>query len=400
MKESPHLNGTGTADAEAEHTSIDVAVAVDVDPSSGRPSLKTKHAKVSFGSFKITLKGGVEAWLLDLLEKIFQKKIQNSIEKQLSSAISKVIDQTANKALKSLNLVQPIDDTAEVDFSICGEHITSSSMTFGTRGEFLQRSNPVPAPFPSKPLPDAVNNRMVQMMLSEFSANSAAYVYWRAGKLEYVMQQKDLPPEIPLKLNTTSFKFLIPKLYKQYPNRPMQLNITAPVTPKTKITADGLSVSLVADMHVQVITNNSSSTVSPWHRSGNEDTLGLFDAFTIRTNISTEGNVAVYTQDNNQYYQRESYHQKQQQLMVTGKLKYLDFSLSLVHSNVGHFDPKPLGDLLQVIIQKAMLPFLNTYLGNGFPLPSVKGVTFIQPDVSFHDGFIAISTNINYKPDF
>ena len=54
-------------------------------------------------------------------------------------------------------------------------------------------------------------------------------------------------------LNTASWKYLIPKLYKQYPNDDMELNITLSSPPVIKVTTKNIGVTIRSDMIVNVL---------------------------------------------------------------------------------------------------------------------------------------------------
>eukprot|EP00761_Pharyngomonas_kirbyi_P011710 gb/GECH01011736.1/.p1 GENE.gb/GECH01011736.1/~~gb/GECH01011736.1/.p1 ORF type:complete len:492 (+),score=93.38 gb/GECH01011736.1/:1-1476(+) len=369
QKHFPHISGSGKADASSSGASSSVPVTVTFNKN-GKPEVSVSDVHVSLGHFDVHIHGGFEAWLLNLLKDLFKDNIKHSVESSIRDTVKSSVNQLASKALSSLDLLQKVDDIAEVDFSFCSEDIDSKHISFGTKGEFYLRSHPTEAPYKAPSLPNSVNDKMVQLLFSEFVANSAGYVYHNGGKLQYLLTQKDLPSNSPINLNTTDFKTLIPKLYAKLPNAPMQVNISTSKPPTTTISSKGAEAKIYGYVEVEALKPNGKP----------------FNAFTLAVTMDTEASVHVETKNNNQ-------------LVLKGKLSYANFDMKLHSTNVGHFNLKPLNSLIKVLLQKAAVPFLNQYLNNGFPIPNVEGVTFIDPEVAFHDGgYLSVSSNINYKP--
>jgi hypothetical protein len=56
-------------------------------------------------------------------------------------------------------------------------------------------------------------------------AIGTGWAYYKSGLLTYLITNSDLPAWLPFKLNTATFSFLLPNLYKLYPS-------TTPFTPR------------------------------------------------------------------------------------------------------------------------------------------------------------------------
>lgn len=54
-------------------------------------------------------------------------------------------------------------------------------------------------------------------------------------------------------LNTASWKFIIPRLYWNYPNYDMLLNISMVSSPVIRITSEKIKVTIKADMIIDVV---------------------------------------------------------------------------------------------------------------------------------------------------
>lgn len=53
-------------------------------------------------------------------------------------------------------------------------------------------------------------------------------------------------------MNTASWKYIIPQLYKKYPNEDMVLNFAVSAPPKVVLSRDGISSVTSADMTIKV----------------------------------------------------------------------------------------------------------------------------------------------------
>jgi len=69
----------------------------------------------------------------------------------------------------------------------------------------------------------ATDTQSIQALLSNYLASTAFSSLYRAKLLSGVVTPSMLPPQVPLKLNTTFFKTFLPALYKAFPNRPFDL---------------------------------------------------------------------------------------------------------------------------------------------------------------------------------
>lgn len=54
-------------------------------------------------------------------------------------------------------------------------------------------------------------------------------------------------------LNTSKWKYLVPQLYREYPNDYMDLNFTVSSPPTIKVVNDGIDVTIYLDVTVNVL---------------------------------------------------------------------------------------------------------------------------------------------------
>lgn len=85
-------------------------------------------------------------------------------------------------------------------------------------------------------------------------------------------------------------------------------------------------------------------------------------------------------------------------ITLYGSLKYVNSTFSLLNSNIGEFDPSVLIKLVTIFLAEGVIPTVNEQLATGIVLPTVQGVTFQQPSLSWGDGYLAVTTDIQYTP--
>ncbi len=237
---------------------------------------------------------------------------------------------------------------------------------FGAAGEFVKKDI---APFPGEPvsLPDRpLSNNMIQFYIADWSSNSASYVFDAAGVMTYTIKPSDIPPKFPFQLNTKYFQFIIPQLYQQYPDTDMQIDLSAANPPTTSTSASSSSSTIVADVNSVFSVISSNGTIIKVFGLELDLQMGL------NAQVSTSGSV------------------------ISGAVTYQSLALQLKWSNVGSFDVKLVQTLMQAVIQYGVLPIVNAITQQGFPLPSVPGLTLDNPKILYNDGYLGVASNFTY----
>lgn len=81
---------------------------------------------------------------------------------------------------------------------------------------------------------------------------------FQAGSMHWVV---DKVPDQSL-LNTAGWKFIIPRLYWNYPNDDMVLNISMASSPLMRITSDKIGATINADMIIDVLHGTETVPVA------------------------------------------------------------------------------------------------------------------------------------------
>jgi len=359
----PNISDGGSADIDLGNTQL--AVVVIVGAAGGRPTVKTQSVTVNIGSININLHGGA-SWLYQIFVNIFAGNIKSAVHDALVNEIRDAINKQAEEALATIPIREPVDKYALIDYSlIATPTFTKTYLTSAHLGEFYLIKGPQEYPSSPKAMPDYIQDEMVQMFVSDYVANSAGFVYTNAGVLQQVVNDRDLPSSVPVRLNTSSFEELIPNIYTKYPNMLMKLVIYEDKTtpPVAKFSKDGILITARGAIDVQVITKAAN-----------------ISAFVLGVVAYADGKAYLVNQT------------------LKANLKYLKSELSLRKTDIGDVDVSTLQQLVDVLIDQGVTPLANKYLNNGFPIPAVEGVTFVNPILGYGDDFISIICDLHYKP--
>jgi len=258
-----------------------------------------------------------------------------------------------------------VDQFANIDFALVQPPaFQSTSLTTQHLFQFQARKNPQSQPWNPTTMPDGDFPKMVNIAMSQAVADSAGFTYLSVGFLQENITS--FPSSIDFPLNTTSFNVVLPALYKKYPNTPMMIHVFANNTPSLTITPAGATLQGMGELAFMVLPRGE--TPQP--------------AFTLGTVVTLKGVVGVNGQN------------------VTGQVSFLSAELSTVSSPYGPLDVASLQDLVNQMCQFGLVPWLNTRLGAGFPLPVVDGVALKNVEVSYASGYVSIGADFTYSSRF
>ncbi|XP_062499208.1 uncharacterized protein LOC134176553 [Corticium candelabrum] len=367
MSSWPHISDSGSCDVSVSSVSLAMVVSVGADLT-GHPSVSADQCSFDIGHMSIDFHGGA-SWLYNLFSGTIASDLKGSIAGQVCPQAIKAIETDGNKALESLPTTVKLTDNSEIDFQLLQAPIFGTSFLQTLhKGEFFAYPHPREAPFQPSPFPDAANSsRMMSIWLSDYIANSAGYVYTALGDLQYHVTE--IPSQIPLQLNTSFFKLFIPNLYEKYPNMAMQLFLNVNKPPRLSVSPKEITASAPCNVTAFVVSENKT----------------LVNAFTLNVTMYTAVEVSLHANGSKE--------------IIGGKASYLNSDIELLESNVGSFNVLLLNSTVNFGCSLAVVPFLNEkYLEPGFPIPSVDGVSFVNPDVVLGQDYVFVATDFVYNP--
>jgi len=370
----PHVSDSGSVDISAEDISINLVLDVGMS-SSHEPTISIPSC--SGGVHKIDLKfHGGASWLYNLFTGLIGDTVKDALNKELCSEIQKELVETGNKLLSTLPTTVDLDDYAEINFELIqAPNTTSTYLLTSHRGAFVTKShNTTLPPFNAAPVPYPSNvTRMFYLFIDEYLARSAGWAYQQAGYLQWVITNNDVPSGFPVQLTTASLGQLVPGLLNVCANCTMDMHLAA--------IEDPLAIQINASTGLDlVLTFNISTYINPPTGTNGTDKF----AFALQARIFGDGTVHLYTNQDTEY--------------IGANISFVKVDLAVVDSAVGKIDPSLLQDVMNVFCQEVIVPQLNKHITQGFPIPTVDGLTFVGPEIVFGDGYVRIDTDISYTP--
>uniref|UniRef100_A0A674NS58 Bactericidal permeability-increasing protein n=1 Tax=Takifugu rubripes TaxID=31033 RepID=A0A674NS58_TAKRU len=318
------VKNSGSFEVGMNDLSISESLAVKSD-STGRPEVSTISCAASVGRVRIKFHGGA-SWLYNLFSKYIEKALKSALQKQICPLVTNAIDDM-NPRLKTLNVLANVDKYAEIEYSmVSSPAISSSSIALKLKGQFYNIGQHQEPPFsaPAFSLPPE-NSNMLYMALSAFTANSAAFVYHKAGVLSIYITDDMIPKRSPIRLTTTTFGTFIPQISKQFPGLMMKLLMKTDKSPVVTFEPDRVTVQVTGTVTAYAIQPN--------------DTLTPLFILNLDTSVSSK----VFLSG-----------MKLGVSLTLNKMK-----LSLQTSYVGQFQVRTLSNSLEFVLKWVVIPVVN-----------------------------------------
>ncbi|KAI3370455.1 hypothetical protein L3Q82_025222, partial [Scortum barcoo] len=355
------IKDSGSFDLNVNGLTITTSIAIKSDET-GRPVVSAVDCGASVGSASIKFHGGA-SWLYNLFKEFIDKALQNSLQKQICPLVVDAISDM-NPQLKTLNVVAQVDKFAEIEYSmVSSPTVSNSSIDFSLKGEFYNIGKHQEPPFSPSPfaLPPQVNN-MLYIGLSAFTANSAAFVYNKAGALSLYITDDMIPQGSPIRLNTRTFGAFIPQIAKSFPGLMMKLLVKTVKNPIITFQPNNVTVQASATVTAYAIQPNS--TLSP-----------LF-ILNLESSVSAQLFVSG--------------------MRLAGAVTLNKMDLTLGTSYVGEFQVKSLNSIFQMVLKLVVIPKLNVQLAKGYPLPTLGKMKLVNTELQVLKDYMLIGTDVQF----
>ncbi|XP_036606951.1 bactericidal permeability-increasing protein-like isoform X2 [Trichosurus vulpecula] len=328
----------------------------------GRPVVSLAGCSCHVGHLDVTFHGGA-SWLYNIFTGALEDPIRRELDSKLCKEIQNAVE-TLERTLQTIPESSHISSLADLDYPlVAAPLITEQSIELDLKGEFYSRDGHKEAPVP--PVPFSLreqNDRMLLLGVSDFVANSAAFVYYGAGALSWNLTDDKIPKKFPIHLNTKIFKGLVPELPKRFPDTPMAVQIFARLPPSLQTQSGTLQLLLPGAVQAFILPNGTSPV----------------PVFLLH--VDTKASAQIFTSGKN----------------IGASLKLTNFSLTLAHSAVGPFPVDKLETLLNVTLKSAIVPRINRKLKEGFPLPTLPKTSLQDTAINIQEGFLVIATDVQY----
>ncbi|XP_006881774.1 PREDICTED: lipopolysaccharide-binding protein-like [Elephantulus edwardii] len=317
----------GTFDLRVDGISISVSLKLGKDDF-GRPTASVADCRNSIGHVSIYISGHLE-WLLNL----FHKKIENKFKEIMQEKICNIVQRSTTghlmPYLQTLPVTSMIDQFASIDYRLAeAPLVVSQGLDTFFKGEFFSQKWRSPVPFDAPAIKlSQEDDHMVYFAVSEYVFNTASQVYHQAGRMNFTFQNKHIPLDSQIHLNTNSFRTIIPRLGRLYPNMEIELQTSPESAPFLMFSPGNITFMPVMDVQAFVLLPNST------------ERKPLFQ-LRARTNISVTINVTSNR-------------------IVGFVTPGSELKLELKHSNVGSFNVQLMEAILNIYTLYTIYPYFN-----------------------------------------
>ncbi|KAM9759920.1 bactericidal permeability-increasing protein-like isoform 1-T1 [Menidia menidia] len=355
------IKDSGSFDLNVNGLTITSSIAIKSDET-GRPAVSIMNCGAIVGSASIKFHGGA-SWLYNLFKSFIDKALRNALQRQICPLVADAVSDL-NPHLKTLNILAKVDQYAEIEYSmVSSPSVSNSSINLSLKGEFYNIGKHQEPPFTPAgfSLPPQAND-MLYMGISAFTANSAAFVYNKAGVLSLYITDDMIPQGSPFRLNTRTFGVFIPQIAKQYPGLMMKLLVKTVKNPIITFEPNNMTIQATATVTAYAVQPNT--TLSP-----------LF-VLNLESSVSTHVFVSG--------------------MKIAGSVMLNEMNLTLGTSYVGQFQVGSLDRIFQVVLKMVVLPKLNAQLAKGYPLPTVGKMRLVNTQIQVLKDYMQIGTDIQF----
>lgn len=355
------ITDNGKASIQVE--GMDVGISFNLTNVQGSLMLSPLDCGCSVKDIFIKLDGGA-SWLyqglIDAFEGRLSSAVENAVSKKLREGIVKL-----DSLLQSLPKEIPIRNIAALNVTFVGDpQFRDSSLVLSINGLISAKEAYTAPPYhhlfaslehllASIPLKDPAS--MVTISLNEKVLASASSVYYDANKMHWIV---DKVPEQSL-LNTAGWRFIVPQLYRRYPNADMNLNVSIYSPPHLIIREHQIDLTVHADVVINVL---NSGEVTP---------VACFST-------AVSGSASPWISNNN----------------LGGSIGLDELSLSLKWSKIGNLHVSLVRALISTALRTVILPYINIKLSRGYLLPTFHGYMLQNANILCSDSWIKISSDV------
>ncbi|XP_038703636.1 putative BPI/LBP family protein At1g04970 [Tripterygium wilfordii] len=352
------ISDNGRASVQVEGMQVGLTLGIEIGE--GTLKLSLMEGGCYAKDILIKLDGGA-SWLyqgmIDAFDDQIEAAVENAITKNLNDGVLKL-----DSFLQALPKEIPVDDNASLNVTFVDNPLLSnSSIGFDINGLFIARRKVHILKHQHKNSPSSVYctdpSRMLGIALDEAVFNSASALYYNAKFMQWIV---DKVPDQSL-LNTAGWRFIVPQLYKKYPNDDMNMDISLSSPPVVKISQEKIDATVYADLIIDVLQADQVIPV-------------------VCISLVIRGSGSVRIAGNN----------------LAGSVKLDDFTMSLKWSKVGNLHMFLIQPVMWTIIQTVFLPYANARLGKGFPLPIIHGFTLENAETLFSSSRITVCGDVAY----
>lgn len=345
-------------EAEIQVEGMEIGLSLDLKNQQGSLKLSLLDCGCYVNDLSIHLSGGA-SWLYQGLVDAFEDQIASAVENAVSKKLLDAI-QKLDPLLQSLPKEVTVNNIAALNVTIIGDpKLSSSSLELEINGLFSLKDEPAVSKLQHEnvqvPFSCSGPARMVGISLHENVLESASAVYFEANKMHWIV---DNIPDQNL-MNTAGWKFIIPQLYKKYPNDDLNLNISVYSNPILRIDERQIDTTIPLKVIIDVLDDGQVVPVAC---------------------ISVVISAAAYPEIS--------------QNALAGSMRLNEFTMSQDWSKIGNLHMHLVQPVIWTLLKTVVLPYINLKLSEGFPIPIFHGYALQNAELLFTDSRMIICSDV------
>ncbi|KAJ3443322.1 bactericidal permeability-increasing bpi protein-related [Anaeramoeba flamelloides] len=357
------IHDNGWVDEDVGDVTLDLDLVLGND-GKGHAVIQADSSSCSIGSLDIHLHGGA-SWLYNIMVSIFKGPLKSTIQNEIGSQFKDQINQLAPKFLLEVPIEYSLPHDSVLNYEMLSQDVTDTWIELTNNAEFYWNKKKQESPTPHHTLPDQPwsQDLQIEMYLDEFAVNSAGHVFTENGFLDFTFTDADVPANFPFHLNTTYFKALIPSLGEKWPAHLMTAQIYPSEYPQVSIDpTNEATANAPMNLNISVIVDQKPVL-----------------AFTMGLDINANLFVKMVKEN------------------VTAEINTLKITLSYKWTQIKLPDITNLQPLIDFIAKSVITPYANKILQKGFPTPILYGVSLVNTEIGFGDGYLRIGTDFTFN---
>ncbi|XP_071696000.1 putative BPI/LBP family protein At1g04970 [Rutidosis leptorrhynchoides] len=312
----------------------------------------------------IIIDGGA-SWLYQGIVDYFTDDIGYAVEDAITSNVKDAVIKL-DSVIQSLPKQVSFGDIATLNVTITdGPIMSSNSLLIGIDGLFTQTNNELTSVRYGNSLlsTESCNSqdKMVAISVNENVLNSASSVYFNTNKMHWIV---DNLPDQKL-MNTAGWRFIIPKLYKEYPNDAMSLNFTVLSPPIMKIEKNGIAATINSDVVINVMDDGEVISVA-----------------CISMEIEASGFAGFSSST------------------LAGSVTLSKLTMSLKWSNIGTLHMVLVQSVMSTLLKTIIVPVVNLRLKIGYTIPDFHGYALQNASIVYGDSTIIVCSNVGQAYEY
>ncbi|CAN0920714.1 Putative BPI/LBP family protein At1g04970 [Linum grandiflorum] len=357
------ISDKGNASVQVE--GMEVGLTLGLKNQNGSLKLSVMECGCIVKDIKINVKGGA-SWFYQGIFDAFGDHIATAVESTITTKLGDGIVKV-DAFLQSLPKEIPVDDIAALNVTVLKDpSLTSNSIQFDINGLFMERENPSTSmnyylnSQSSSSVLCSDPSRMLGIELDEAVFNSACTLYYDAKFMQWIV---DKVPDQSL-LNTARWRFIVPKLYRKYPNHDLNLNISLSSPPVISVSDHKIDATVDAVLIINVLDVDQVIPVAC-------------------ISFAVSGSASVRLSGNN----------------LAGNMQLDGFSMSQKWSEIGNVPLFVIQPVMWTAIETVFLPYVNAHLAQGIPLPIIHGFTLQNAETIIASSKITVCGDVEYKDE-